>query len=441
MLQIFMYDIREVIIVVMLLGYFLQGLSEIFLLEHLLYSFLSPKKVSAYQKAGLRITYLFITILQVYFVYSRPLNIIVSIGMKLAISLLYYGLLYQKVLLCFLAWLSGSVSEGVVVLIIQMIMGKSIASNTELILKLMPLITVSASFVKVLFAYAVVAISHLYQMYKAKIAPLNLFLIGTFLAMAFGMLINFGQTQYMVFTLIIIGLLIVAIAICLDVFQDQLKAQRDSLKAAFLEEQLSAQLNHYELLHQQMQKVHEIRHDMKNILINIDSYLTLGEIENAREYIRRFQSEIASEGVVDTGIPLVDAVLTAKKAALINGDFRLHIAPLHCQHLDYADLCMMLAIILDNAIEGCANVAEPYVSVSIVQQGQMVSMQVSNPTNNVPTQINGLPKSSKQDEQNHGYGLRSCRRLTEKWNGNLSWSCEQGIFIIDVLLQDLPPNT
>lgn len=435
-----MYDIREVIIVAMLLGYFLQSLSEIFLLEYLLYSFLSPKKISVYKKVILRITYLVVTILQVYFVYNRPLNIIVSIGMKLAISLFYCGQLYQKVLLCFLAWLSGSVSEGVVVLIFQMIMGKSIAINTEMILTLMPLITVSVSIVKVLFAYVIVAISHLYQIYKAKIASLNLFLIGTFLAMAFGMLINFGQAQYMAFTIIIIGLLIVAIAICLDVFQDQLKAQRNSLRAAFLEEQLAAQLNHYELLYQQMQKVHEIRHDMKNILINIDSYLTLGEIENAHEYIQRFQSEITSDDVVDTGIPLLDAVLTAKKVALPKSRFQLHIDPLHCEHLDYADLGMILAIILDNAIEGCTNVAEPYVSVSIVQQGQMISVQASNPTNNIPSPINGLPKSSKPDAQDHGYGLQSCKRLTEKWSGDLSWSCEQGIFTIDILIQDLPPN-
>ena len=84
-----------------------------------------------------------------------------------------------------------------------------------------------------------------------------------------------------------------------------------------------------------MHRIREIRHNVKNILINIDSYLSLGEIENAHEYINRYQGEVSSEDVVDSGVPLLDAILTAKRAAF-NGEFRISMIPLTC---NYINLC------------------------------------------------------------------------------------------------------
>ena len=287
--------------------------------------------------------------------------------------------------------------------------------------------------------YLVVKLTAIYQKYKRNLFAGNLFLIFTLILISADLLANFGNTKYLPHSLFIIFLLIIAVVICLDMYRFQLDAQRETLRASFLEDQLSDQLHHYEALYQQMNKVHEIRHDVKNILINIDSYLTMGEVDAAHEYISRYQAEVSTEDVVNSGMPLIDAVLTAKKSGF-DGDFQLYLETLKCEYIEIADICMMLAIALDNAAEGTANVEHPYIRLSMIQQSRMISIQIENPTMNRPIILHEFPKSTKPNAAEHGYGMKSCGRLARKWNGDMSWKCEDGVFTLDILIQDIPAS-
>ena len=42
------------------------------------------------------------------------------------------------------------------------------------------------------------------------------------------------------------------------------------------------------------------------------------------------------------------------------------------------------------------------------------------------------------DAINHGYGLKSCSRISQKWNGDMSWECSDGVFTLDIFVQDIP---
>lgn len=416
-------------------GYLIQGFSELFILHYLMRSFLDSPPLPRWQLLLSSAIYLTVTISEMYITYNLVLIPIISVTMKLFVAAFYIGKLYRKAFLCALAWLGGICAEGLDVLTLQMVLGTQMATDAELQMRFMPYGCTLGAIYRTIFALLIVRLSHVYRRHKSHIFHANLFLIIAFFYMTFMMLVNFGQTRYMPFSLVAIVMMLGAIAICLDMFKEQLSTQRDALKAAFLEEQLSAQVTHYEALYRQMRRVHALHHDIKNILLSADAYLAQGDIASARAFLSRYQAELSPAGLADTGNPLLDAVLTAKQAARPAPPFSLRLPPLHLSQLDPADLAMLLATALDNAVEGCT--PDGVISVELSQRERLVTLIVSNPTANHPA--DELPRSTKPNPGEHGYGLRSIRRLAEKWNGHASWVCENGVFILRAVLQDLPP--
>ena len=45
----------------------------------------------------------------------------------------------------------------------------------------------------------------------------------------------------------------------------------------------------------------------------------------------------------------------------------------------------------------------------------------------------GLPRSTKGDALNHGFGMKSVRMLAEKYGGELKVTAEDGIFNTDII--------
>ena len=45
----------------------------------------------------------------------------------------------------------------------------------------------------------------------------------------------------------------------------------------------------------------------------------------------------------------------------------------------------------------------------------------------------GLPRTSKDDEVNHGYGLKSIRYIANKYDGNLSVKASGNLFNLNII--------
>ena len=80
-------------------------------------------------------------------------------------------------------------------------------------------------------------------------------------------------------------LLIAAIAGCIYLFNDQLRVQRERMQLAHLEEMQQDQVQHYTALYEANRQVAIQRHDLKNILLNVRSYIEVGEIEKLDKYV------------------------------------------------------------------------------------------------------------------------------------------------------------
>ena len=249
--------------------------------------------------------------------------------------------------------------------------------------------------------------------------------------------VTFANTAYLIPALILSVLLISAIAGCIYLFNDQLRVQRERMQLAHLKEMQQDQVQHYTALYEANRQVAIQRHDLKNILLNVRSYIEVGEIEKLDKYVAKFQEKLQPSKMIDNGMPFIDAVLSAKMAEHTEIPFELHIAPLQLEHLTQPQIAFILATALDNAIEACAQSAKPFIKVRLNQQGHMVSLVVVNAADQPIKAIGDTLLTTKADAASHGYGIKSMKQAAEQAHGMLTWKYEQQTFTLSVLLQDI----
>ncbi len=189
---------------------------------------------------------------------------------------------------------------------------------------------------------------------------------------------------------------------------------------------------YYGAMEQQHFEIRRLRHDMANHL----QVLSALPAEKKEVYI---QELLQNDGVIRKlkycGDPTVNAVLAVKESLMgqqeIQFEKRIDI-PAELP-FEKVDICALLANALDNAAEGCMKpcVKERKVMLEARYRKGMFVVSVKNPymvEQYAKKQVQGLPKTSKKDRENHGYGLPSIKEIVERNHGSMEVRTEGGIF-------------
>ena len=95
--------------------------------------------------------------------------------------------------------------------------------------------------------------------------------------------------------------------------------------------------------------------------------------------------------------------------------------------------------LLDNAIDASLSCDEPYIdcNVSLIRGGNADLISIANSCKSSPLGHDGKLHSRKQDTGFHGYGLKSVKRIADKYNGllNYVYSEEKQEFRVVVMLE------
>lgn len=111
---------------------------------------------------------------------------------------------------------------------------------------------------------------------------------------------------------------------------------------------------YYRILLRKHQQFQQLRHDMRDdfnyiaALIKSDAYVT------ALEYAQRKSGQLALTSVIQTGNPMLDAILTIKEeqARRIHANFQSYIsAELNQSKMAIEDLSSLCSNVLNNALE------------------------------------------------------------------------------------------
>lgn len=158
-------------------------------------------------------------------------------------------------------------------------------------------------------------------------------------------------------------------------------------------------------------------HNYKNNIITLAQLTEQGKTAEVKEYLK---DEIQQLGIkmnyAMTGNKVIDAVLATKKNSAEHKGINFYAngnIPDKCV-IDDIDFTNIIGNLLDNAIEAAEKVENGNVSIVIKPQKKFIIIKVKN---SYDGNKNNELQTTKKDKEYHGIGLKSIKRIVEKYQG------------------------
>lgn len=176
-------------------------------------------------------------------------------------------------------------------------------------------------------------------------------------------------------------------------------------------------------------KCHDLRHQIHQIGTRAAiSGETMDEIE---KIVSIYDSGVKTENNA------LDVILTEKSLLCNSAGIRFSciVDGKSLGFMEETDLYSLFGNIVDNAIEAVSDpgVEEKLISLTVKRSDGLVSVNVHNYYCGKLDFENGLPLTTKKNKSYHGYGMKSIKRVVEKYGGELSVSGKGGIFNLNIV--------
>ena len=181
-------------------------------------------------------------------------------------------------------------------------------------------------------------------------------------------------------------------------------------------------------------------HDYNNQVQCIRGLLQQKKYKEAENYAGKLtQTLLDGSEVVDVNNSVINVVLNQKyrlaKSKGITVSFQIN--DLSGAWMEEQDMVILLANLLDNAIEACENRKDhPVIRLKLLRENAQILLSVQNPVESTQNMIHDQLSTSKADKANHGIGLKNVQLVLEKYDGMSRIHIEDGWFYFTAMIPD-----
>ena len=203
----------------------------------------------------------------------------------------------------------------------------------------------------------------------------------------------------------------------IQVKEIQLRFEKDTLRNI-----MNMQYSNYKLSKESIDIVNQKYHDLKH---QINLLKSGADSEKSGEYLEKMEREIKIyETQNKTGNKVLDTILTSKS--------------MHCQRhsielkfmgegnllnfMEDMDISALFGNMLDNAIESVVKIKEKekrLISLHVIQDKQFIRIRMEKYCEEDVQFQDGLPITTKKDKRFHGFGMKSMKKIVEKYGGSV----------------------
>ena len=203
----------------------------------------------------------------------------------------------------------------------------------------------------------------------------------------------------------------------IQVKEIQMRFEKDTLRNI-----MDMQYKNYKLSKESIDIVNQKYHDLKH---QINLLKSGADSEKAGEYLEQMEREIKIyETQNKTGNKVLDTILTSKS--------------MHCQRhgielkfmgegqllnfMEDMDISALFGNMLDNAIESVVKIKDRQkrlISLHVIQDKQFIRIRTENYCEENVQFQDGIPITTKKDKRFHGYGMKSMKKIIEKYGGSV----------------------
>ena len=243
---------------------------------------------------------------------------------------------------------------------------------------------------------------------------------------------SFVMDIFIIRTLVDLSGIAVLYAYHIQVKEVQIRFEKDALHNI-----MEMQYKNYQLSKENIDMVNQKYHDLKH---QINLLKSGADSEKAGEYLEQMEREIKIyETQNKTGNKVLDTILTSKS--------------MHCQRhgielkfmgegqllnfMEDMDISALFGNMLDNAIESVVKIKDRQkrlISLHVIQDKQFIRIRTENYCEENVQFQDGIPITTKKDKRFHGYGMKSMKKIVEKYGGSVMAGKANNWFELKILI-------
>lgn len=250
------------------------------------------------------------------------------------------------------------------------------------------------------------------------------------------------QTQAQVLYAIAFGMVIMNIYVyCLvnDIVNNEAKLYEKEM----LEQQVKNELKMYHSISENFEMQKRQTHEFKNHILGIEALVKKNQYQDLIDYITNISNSINYENnVIDTNHVIVNAIVNAKYQEALGKHilFVFRVNDLSKIKMQNEDLVVLLANLLNNAIEACEQCKEKRIIKLkfLLRDDNAVVLSVKNTFSQPLIRENNEIKTSKsRHPENHGVGIKNIIKVIEKYHGSYIIDNSKQEFYFSILLPEI----
>ena len=200
---------------------------------------------------------------------------------------------------------------------------------------------------------------------------------------------------------------------------------------------LAVESRRYTELRAYMEQTRHLRHDFRQHLHVIAGLTEAGQVDELKNYLHQYESELSEERPTLCANPAVDALAGhydhEAHSLGVPVDWRLELP--RQLAIPEADFCMMLGNLLENAFHASQKLPPEQRQVKVLARmlsPAMLGLLVENRYDGVLKRQQGILHSTKHDGM--GIGLVSIQTAVSRYGGSMTVETENGLFRVNILL-------
>lgn len=190
----------------------------------------------------------------------------------------------------------------------------------------------------------------------------------------------------------------------------------------------------------QYEEIRRIRHDMKQSYCVVQQLVSEKRYAELDAYLPQMNDQINSmASTVNTDHAIINAILNTKLSTAKKMGIKVFcntVKDLHAEQIEEIDLCHLLGNLLDNAIEAaekCPDGTTKYIEIAITERNQILAITIKN--SYCENELQPELKINKSNKAEHGFGLKTVKRIAKKYHGFVDIYTENHLFCCGVTLQ------
>lgn len=248
-----------------------------------------------------------------------------------------------------------------------------------------------------------------------------------------------NRVLYDVLIVLFCAVSIISIVVVIVLYQDIKAKQEENRQAESLAIQIGNIRRHIGQVEDLYQGIRGVRHDMTNHILTLERLYEENRVKEAIAYGTELKTTLAGmSGEMASGNAVTDVILQEQKreAEKLQISFRSAFYYPKDTAINAFDISVILNNALQNAIEYAQQSKTPYLSIRSYHRNNAYMIEVCNSFDGElqwDTE-SGLPVTSKEKADGHGYGLLNIRRVARKYSGDIAIDVKDGEFCLSVML-------